>query len=65
MTLFRMAKATKMDNTIDDGFGNVWELCDRPNCGLEIVRPGKTQCWCDYKGGAYYKDQSGGIHDAE
>jgi hypothetical protein len=32
---------------IDDGFGGVWELCNRSNCGLEVVRPGKAQCWCD------------------
>ena len=28
---------------LDDGFGNVWNLCG-PRCGLEIVRPGKVQC---------------------
>lgn len=36
---------------IEDGFGSVWFLChrtDRP-CGLEVVRPGKTQCWCDHE----------------
>lgn len=37
--------------TLDDGFGNEWPLCGRPNCGLEIVRPGKVQCWCDTEGG--------------
>ena len=34
-------------NTISDGFGNFWDkLCDI--CGentLEIVRPGKIQCY--------------------
>jgi hypothetical protein len=29
---------------LDDGFGNVWEKCDRDDCGLQIVRPGKAQC---------------------
>lgn len=33
--------------TIDDGYGSEWELCRRPDCGLEVVRPGKVQCWCD------------------
>lgn len=32
---------------VDDGFGNEWSKCARPECGLEVVRPGKTQCWCD------------------
>jgi hypothetical protein len=29
---------------IADGFGNTWKKCERENCGLEIVRPGKVQC---------------------
>ena len=29
---------------LDDGFGNVWTKCHEPECGLEIVRPGKAQC---------------------
>ena len=33
---------------LDDGFGNVWVLC-KPDCRLEIVRPGKVQCDCDYE----------------
>lgn len=28
---------------IDDGFGSIWTLC-RPDCGMEVVRPGKVQC---------------------
>lgn len=28
-----------------------WVRCDRPDCDLEIVRPGKTQCSGDYDGG--------------
>lgn len=31
---------------IDDGHGNVWALC-KPNCQMQIVRPGKVQCECD------------------
>lgn len=47
--------------TVDDTFGNVWHLCDRANCGLEVVRPGKVQCWCDRGDGPLYSDdlQSG------
>lgn len=32
------------DRLLDDGFGNVWEKCSRPDCQLQIVRPGKVQC---------------------
>lgn len=35
-----------MSDEIDDGFGSVWLKC-HPNCGMEVVRPGKAQCWCD------------------
>lgn len=36
------------NGSIDDGHGNVWPLCKRPGCALEIVRPGKVQCYfCD------------------
>lgn len=36
------------NGSIDDGHGNVWPLCKRPGCVLEIVRPGKVQCYyCD------------------
>ena len=28
----------------DDGFGNSMELCNRHDCGLQVVRPGKFQC---------------------
>jgi hypothetical protein len=34
-------------NEIEDGFGNCWVKCDKSDCGLEVVRPGKVQCWCD------------------
>lgn len=32
--------------SINDGQGSEWPLC-MPNCGLEVVRPGKVQCYCD------------------
>ena len=32
--------------TVDDGFGGEWLRC-KASCGLEVVRPGKAQCWCD------------------
>lgn len=31
------------DILLEDGFVK----CTAPNCGLEVVRPGKAQCWCD------------------
>jgi hypothetical protein len=44
-----MSKANSNEqNKLDDGFGNVWHKCELDSdCGLHIVRPGKTQCWCD------------------
>lgn len=35
---------------VDDGYSQYF--CSNPNrgphpCGLEVVRPGKVQCWCD------------------
>ena len=33
---------------VSDGFGSVWLLC-KPDCGIEVVRPGKAQCECDFK----------------
>ena len=32
---------------IEDDFGSTWALC-RPDCGLQVVRPGKVQC--DHEG---------------
>lgn len=43
------------NNTIDDGFGNCWTKCRRPHCGLEVVRPGKAQCWCDDEDGPLWE----------
>lgn len=35
---------------LDDGFGNSWRKCNKKNCALEIVRPGKVQCEiCEYE----------------
>ena len=33
--------------SIEDGFGSCWAKCDKPDCGLQVVRPGKVQCHCD------------------
>ena len=38
------------DRVIEDGFGNAWVMCEDVDCGLEVVRPGKVQCWCDLRG---------------
>jgi hypothetical protein len=37
-----------------DGHGNAWAICDRVNCGIELVRPGKVQCWCDESSGPFF-----------
>jgi hypothetical protein len=37
-----------------DGFGSCWNLCQRSDCGLHVVRPGKVQCWCDDEDGPLY-----------
>ena len=29
---------------VDDSFGNAWDKCERFDCGLHVVRPGKVQC---------------------
>lgn len=35
----------EIESTIlDDGVGNTWAKCQRADCGLQIVRPGKVQC---------------------
>lgn len=44
----RKANGAEPTATISDGFGSEWVLCNRAGgCGLEVVRPGKVQCWCD------------------
>jgi hypothetical protein len=30
--------------SVADGFGNEWTVCDHPKCDLHVVRPGKVQC---------------------
>lgn len=42
------AKDDPKAREVDDGFGNVWLLCGREDCDLDIVRPGKVQCRGDY-----------------
>jgi hypothetical protein len=38
----------KKKREICDGFGSCWTLCEKKDCALEIVRPGKVQCnLCD------------------
>jgi hypothetical protein len=36
----------KKNKTISDGYQE-WVKCDRKDCGLHVIRPGKVQCWCD------------------
>lgn len=35
------------DRIVEDGFGGAWAKCDRPDCDLYVVRPGKVQCSCE------------------
>lgn len=53
-----MSKANSNEqNKLDDGFGNVWHKCKLDaDCGLHVVRPGKTQCWCDSATAFLYED---------
>jgi hypothetical protein len=44
----------KKKKTITDGYSE-WVKCDRKDCGLEVVRPGKVQCWCDTAKGPLHK----------
>jgi DNA repair exonuclease SbcCD ATPase subunit len=37
-------QSTEKVRLLDDGFGNMWYMCKRADCGLEVVRPGKVQC---------------------
>ncbi len=34
-------------DAVCDGHGMVVTKCERLDCGLHVVRPGKVQCWCD------------------
>jgi hypothetical protein len=33
-----------MSRLIGDGFGTHWYKCDREDCGLQVVRPGRAKC---------------------
>jgi hypothetical protein len=45
-----------MARYITDGF-NEWALCDRDDCQLKVVRPGKAQCVaCDPWISPFYDD---------
>lgn len=37
-------KPAQPEREISDGCGSTWLKCERANCGLEVVRPGKVQC---------------------
>ncbi|KJF21949.1 hypothetical protein C7T36_18385 [Rhodococcus sp. AD45-ID] len=38
--------AERVDHgSVDDGMGSEWQRC-KADCGIEIVRPGKAQCYC-------------------
>jgi hypothetical protein len=37
---------------ISDGFVNSWPLC-KPDCQLQVVRPGKVQCECEDEADRY------------
>ena len=36
----------KKKRTVTDGYQE-WNMCEKENCGLHVVRPGKVQCDCD------------------
>lgn len=38
----------KKKKTISDGYQE-WVTCDKKDCGLHVVRPGKVQCSCDFE----------------
>ena len=42
------------DRHITDGH-TIWPLCARTDCGLEITRPGHTQCRCDNDDGPLWE----------
>lgn len=37
-------KGQRIDLLITDEFGSWWEKCERHDCDLHVVRPGKVQC---------------------
>lgn len=48
--IYRLTAAPKQEpeakgqRIISDDYGNDWSKCDREDCSLQIVRPGKVQC---------------------
>lgn len=34
---------------VEDGYGGCWDMCERENCDLHVVRPGKVQCTCEFE----------------
>ena len=47
----------KPKDIVSDGFGSSWAKCEMgEHCGLEVVRPGKCQCWCDSATAFLYED---------
>lgn len=45
-----MGRERLSDEDLDAPKADVGEQrkkCDAERCGLEVVRPGKAQCWCD------------------
>lgn len=37
----------KEEREVDDGFGTIGIKCEREDCDLHVVRPGKFQCQCN------------------
>jgi hypothetical protein len=46
-------RKTAVTERVEDGYGNAWEKCLRPDCSLQIVRPGKVQCDDDWVDGEF------------
>lgn len=42
-----MSKRQNAIPELDDGTGGTTPLCRLNGCGMQVVRPGKVQCWCD------------------
>lgn len=37
------------EKIVSDGFGNEWLRCERSDCDLSVVRPGRVQCKCEFE----------------
>lgn len=46
----RQQWAGEHDRWLSDDAG-IYPLCNRTDCGLHLVRPGRTECNCDDEGG--------------